>query len=253
VRVTLLPATVHGPARQFFTSYLLNDTVALDAGSLGLYRGPAEQGRVRHVLLSHSHLDHLALLPIFLDTVYQGGPDCVTVYGSDPVLDSLRRDIFNDRVWPDFIRLSEVRPPFLKLRTLEAGRTVEIDGLRVTPVPVDHAVPTLGFLVEDDTSAVAFSSDTGPTAEIWERANALANLKAVFLEATFPEALAKLAEAARHLTPGRFAGEARKVRGPVRFIAVHLNPRAHARVVQELRALGLENLEIGQAGKTYSF
>jgi cAMP phosphodiesterase len=253
VRVTLLPASVSGPARQFLTSYLLNDSVALDAGCLGLYRGPAEQARVRHVLLSHSHLDHVALLPIFLDTVYQGGPDCVTVYGSEAVLDSLRRHVFNDRLWPDFIRLSEERPPFLKLQRLEPGRTVEVDGLRVTPVAVDHAVPALGFLVEDDTSAVVFPSDTGPTAEIWERANALPNLKAVFLEATFPDAQAKLADVACHLTPARFAGEMRKVRSPVRFIAVHINPRAFPSVVQELLALGLDNLEIGQAGKTYSF
>jgi cAMP phosphodiesterase len=253
VRVTLLPASVPRPGRQFLTSYLLNDRVAVDAGSVGLFGGAAEQARVRHVLLTHSHLDHLALLPIFLDTVYQGGTDCVTVHGSETVIDCLRRDVFNDRIWPDFIRLSEVRPPFLKLQQLEPGRTVEVEGLHVTPVPVNHPVPTLGFLIEDDTSAVVIPSDTGPTTEIWERANALANLKAVFLEATFPDADAKLAEVAGHLTPATFAAEMRKVRRAARFIAVHINPRSVAKVVAELRALGLPNLEIGQPGKPYTF
>jgi ribonuclease BN (tRNA processing enzyme) len=253
VRVTLLPATVSGPARQFLTSYLLNDTVALDAGSLGIFRGPAEQGRVRHVLLTHSHLDHLALLPIFLDTVYTGGTDCVTVHAGDAVLDCLRRDVFNDRLWPDFIGLSKVRPPFLKFERLEPGKTVEVEGLRLTPVPVGHAVPSLGFLVEDETSAVVFPSDTGPTEEIWERANGLEHLKAVFLEATFPARLAEIAELARHLTPELFAREVGKVRRPVRFFAVHINARSFHRVVRELRALGLPNLEIAEPGKTYSF
>jgi ribonuclease BN (tRNA processing enzyme) len=253
VRVTLLPAAGHGPGPQFLTSFLLNDTVAVDAGTLGVYRGAAEQARVRHVLLSHSHMDHLATLPIFLDTVYQGGPDCVTVHGSDDVLDCLRRDVFNDRVWPDFIRMSDGRAPFLRLRRLEPGRAVELDGLRITPVPVHHAVPTLGFLVSDGSSTVVIPSDTGPTEEIWERASAAADLKAVFLEASFPDAQAELAAVSRHLTPALFAGEARKLCRPARLIAVHISPRFYPEVVRELLALGLPDLEIGEPGKTYCF
>jgi len=256
VRVTLLPSTVPEPgqpARQFLTSYLLNDTVALDAGCLGLHRTPREQARVRHILVSHTHLDHLASLPMFLDNTYQAAPDCVTVYGNEAVLECLRRDLFNDRLWPDFIRLSGERPPFLKLERLEPGRPVEIDGLRVTPVPVDHAVPTLGFLVEDGSAAVVFPSDTGPTEEIWRRANAADNLRAVFLEATFPQAMAGLAEISRHFTPSLFAAEVRKLRRPARVIAVHISPRFYPQVVEELRALGLPDLEIGEPGKTYEF
>src|SRR5712671_5865099 len=89
VRVTILPSSIPEPgqpAQQYLTSYLLDDTVALDAGCLGLYRTPQVQARVRHLLLSHTHIDHLASLPIFLDNVYQAGPDCVRVYGSDAVL-----------------------------------------------------------------------------------------------------------------------------------------------------------------------
>jgi ribonuclease BN (tRNA processing enzyme) len=241
------------PGRHYLTSFLLNDTVAVDAGCLGIYRTPDDQARVRHVLLTHSHVDHLASLAVFVDNVYLGGPDCVTVHGSDAVLDSLHRDVFNGRLWPDFIRMSDGRSPFLKLERLEPGRPVEIEGLRVTPVPVHHTVPTLGFVVEDGSAAVVFSSDTGPTEEIWQRANAAANLKAVFLEATFPQALADVAAVSAHLTPALFAVEARKVSRPARFIAVHIRPRFHDQVVEELRALGLPDLEIGEPGKTYEF
>ena len=256
MRVTLLPSAAPGPGqpgRQYLTSFLLNETVAVDAGSLGLYRTPDEQARVRHVLLSHSHVDHLASLAVFVDNVYLTGPDCVTIHGSDAVLECLRRDVFNDRLWPDFIRLSVGRPPFLKLERLEPGRPLEVDGLRVTPVPVNHTVPTMGFIVEDRSAALVFSSDTGPTEEIWQRANAAANLKAVFLEATFPEALAEVAAVSAHLTPALFAAEARKVRRPARFVAVHIRARFHAQVVEELRALGLPDLEICEPGKTYEF
>jgi ribonuclease BN (tRNA processing enzyme) len=255
MRVTLVPSAVgrRGAARQFLTSYLLNDTVAVDAGSLGLYRTPRHQARVKHLFLTHTHIDHLASLPVFLENAYRGDGDCVTVYGSAAVLDCLRQDLFNDRLWPDMVRISAARAPYLKLRELEPGRPVECDGLRLTPVPVDHAVPTLGLIVEEPAAAVVIPSDTGPTEVIWEWANQLPQLKAVFLEATFPNSMGWLASLAKHLTPALFAEEARKVKRPVRFIAVHLSPRERRQIVQELRALDLPGLRIGLAGTAYSF
>jgi ribonuclease BN (tRNA processing enzyme) len=256
VRVTLLPSAAPAPGQpglHYLTSLLVNETVAVDAGCLGLYRTPDDQARVRHVLLSHSHVDHVASLAAFVDNVYQMGPECVTVHGNDAVLDSLRRDVFNGRLWPDFLHPAPGRAPFLKLERLEPGRPVELDGLRITPVPVNHSVPTLGFVVEDGSAAVVFPSDTGPTEEIWQRANAAAHLKAVFLEATFPQSMAELATMSGHLTSAMFAAEARKVRRPARFIAVHIRARFHDQVVEELRALGLPDLEVGEPGKTYEF
>jgi ribonuclease BN (tRNA processing enzyme) len=255
VHVTLVPsATGEGAAeQQFLTTVLINDTVAIDAGSLGLYGRPAQQAQVKHLFLSHTHLDHLASLPMFLDTVYRGDGDCPTVYGSDAVLECLRRDLFNDRLWPDFIRISTTRPPYLKLQRIEPGQAVAADGLRITPVEVNHPVPTLGFIVEDAHAAVVVSSDTGPTEAIWERANQLPHLKAVLLEVTFPNAMAWLADLARHLTPSLFAREVGKVKRPVTFLAVHIQARQRALVVEQLAALALPNLQVMTPGVRYSF
>src|SRR5436309_817292 len=222
---------------QFLTSYLVNDAVAIDAGSLGFYRTPAEQALVKHLFLSHSHLDHVASLPAFLDNTAGAGADPVTVYGGAETLDSLRRDLFNDRLWPNFLELPPPRPPVLRLQLLEPGVPVAVAGLRLTPVPVCHAVPTLGFIVEEPGATVVFPSDTGPTGEIWARSSAAADLKAVFLEACFPNELAWLAEVAKHLTPARFAAEAAKLKRPATFIAVHVHPRFREQVVEELLAL----------------
>jgi ribonuclease BN (tRNA processing enzyme) len=255
VHVTLVPsATGEGSAeQQFLTTLLINDTVAIDAGSLGLYGRPAQQAQVKHLLLSHSHIDHLASLPIFLDTVYRGDGDCPTLYAGDSVLDCLRRDLFNNRVWPDFIGFSATQPPYLKLQRIEPGQALIVDGLRVTPVEVNHVVPTLGFVVEDAHAAVVFTSDTGPTEVIWEHANRLPHLKAVFMEVTFPDELAWLADRARHLTPALFAREAQKVKRPVTFLAVHIHSRQRAAVVEQLQALALPNLQITGPGVRYSF
>jgi ribonuclease BN (tRNA processing enzyme) len=225
----------------------------LDAGSLGFYRAPNEQACIKHIVISHTHIDHLASLPMFLENAYKGQQECVTVHGSVDVLDCLRRDLFNDRIWPDFIRLSELGSPFLKLSLLEEGKPVDLEGLHITPVPVNHAVPTFGFIVQDKAASIIFPSDTGPTQAIWEHANRLPNLKAVFLEATFPNAMTWLANVSKHLTPALFAEEVRKLRRAAALIVVHIKPRFRTQVVRELMKLGLPHLEIARAGIPYQF
>ena len=256
MKVTLVPSSVspeEASQVQFLTSYLLGDSLAIDAGCIGLFQTPREQARIKHVLLTHTHMDHIASLPTFLENVYDTGQDCVTIHASEAVLESLRHDLFNDRVWPDFIAMSARGVPFLKLATLHPGQPVELEGLRITPVSVNHVVPTLGFLIEDQTAAIVIPSDTGPTEEIWQRANQLPNLKAVFLETCFPNAMAEVAARAEHLTPATFASEVCKITRPVALIAMHIKPLYYAQVVQELVALGLPNLTMARFGIPYEF
>jgi ribonuclease BN (tRNA processing enzyme) len=254
VRVILVPSCCGGDDQvQFLTSVLLNDTVAIDAGCLALYRSQQEQARVRHIFLSHSHLDHVATLPLFVNNTVTGKDDAVTVLASPVVLDSLRRDMFNDRVWPDFFRLSSEGRTYLRAQPIEAGVPVLVDDLRITPVEVNHVVPTFGFLVEDRTSAVLFSSDTGPTEGLWELANRTANLKAVFLEVTFANHRAWLASLSRHLTPEQFGTEVRKLKKAVPVFAVHISPGDRDEVITELAALGLDNVQVGRFGSAYEF
>jgi ribonuclease BN (tRNA processing enzyme) len=254
MKVTLVPPCVGSNVNhQFLTSYLVNDKVAIDAGCVGFFRSPQEQAQIKDIFISHTHIDHTASLAIFVENAYEASSDCVTIHGSDAVLESLARDVFNDRVWPDFIKLSTDETPFLKLSRLEPGKPVELDGLRVTPVSVNHVVPTFGFLVEDQSSAVVISSDTGPTEEIWKLANNNPKLKGAFVEVTFPNSMSWLADTAKHLTVTAFAQEARKLKRQVLLIAVHIKPRFYAEVVAELQALGLPNVQLGQFGKPYEF
>ena len=238
MKVTLVPSAVsEGSGAQGFclSSYVIDDTVAIDAGGLGFLGDLSAQFRIQHIFLTHSHMDHIASLPIFLENVFRSSEHCVTIHASAKTLDTLRRDVFNDRVWPDFISMSEKGLPFVKVEILEPGRSVEVGGLRLTPIPVDHVVPTLGFLVSAPGVTVAIPSDTGPTESFWKAAGAAADLKGVFLEASFPDAMSDLAVIAKHLTPAMFAIEVRKLPRPVPFIAVHIKPRFYDAVVAELR------------------
>lgn len=256
MNVTLVPSALGVSGNepcQYLTSFIINDSIVIDAGSIGFVRTPAEQARIRHVLLSHSHVDHVASLPILLENAFEARPDPITVHATEPVLQCLQVDIFNERLWPDFIQMGQPKTPFVRLQKLTPGRPVELEGLCITPIPVNHVVPTVGFIVEEPDSAVVFASDTGPTEEIWERANALPHLKAVFLEATFPNHLRWLADVAKHHTPATFAAEVAKLMRPVPVIVVHIKARYAAQVVRELEALALPNVTIGQSGKPYIF
>jgi ribonuclease BN (tRNA processing enzyme) len=256
VKISLIPSTIspgHGGRGFFLSSYLIDDIVAIDAGGLGFLGDLDLQCRVKHVFLSHSHIDHIASLPIFLETVFQAPGGCVTLHASDATLDCLRRDVFNNRVWPDFIGMSEKGQPFVQLNVLEPGRPVEVGGLRLTPIEVNHVVPTLGFLVAGANAAVAIPSDTGPTEAFWEAARAVDDLKAVFLEASFPDSMQWLAVIAKHLTPAMFPAEARKLGRDVPFIAVHIKPGYYDQVLADLDGLKLHNLQVGKPGISYEF
>ncbi len=245
-----------GSTFQNMTTYIINDSVAIDAGSLGLVAPLARQLAIQHVLLSHSHLDHVATLPIFLDNVFSPDRECPKVYASRNVWDCLSRDVFNDRLWADLSGIASEEGQFYTPIELQSESTFQIAGLSITPVSVDHSVPTLGFLVEDDRVAVLIVSDTGPTERIWELARQqlfYTKLKAVFLECSFSNSFEWLAKKTAHLCPRLFAAEFAKLplNLSIRPIAVHLKGWLCETIEAELAQLSLPGLCFGDSVKTW--
>ena len=254
MKIRILGSAPSNPAaRQYVSSYLINDRVAIDVGCLGFYGTAQEQAAADHVFLTHSHADHCASLPIFLENRYGLAPQCPVIYGSRHTLDSLQKHLFNDVVWPDFIKLSTQTSPFLRLKLLEAEMPVEAEQLRITPVAVNHVVPTFGYLVSDGQATVVFAADSGPMGRLWDLARQLPSLRGVFLEASFPNSMRSLAEVSLHLTPEMFAAEVAKMPPATRVIAVHIKVPYRETVVQELSGLGIPTLEVGECETDYTF
>ncbi len=253
MKIELLPSAVcsSAAALQYLTTFVVNNTLALDAGSLGYFGTPQQQARVKHVLLTHAHSDHVASLPVFLENVYEG--QTIEVHAGDAVLDSLRRDMFNGRAWPDFTVLPAGEPPFVRFCLLTPGVWLPVEGMRVLPLPVAHTVPTFGYVLADDNATLIVATDTGPTEDIWRHAHAAPNLRAVFLEATFPNNMQKLADESKHLTPATFAAEVEKLPRGVPVYVIHIKARYREQVVAEIAALGLPNVHILRPGTTYQF
>jgi ribonuclease BN (tRNA processing enzyme) len=177
----------------------------------------------------------------------------VDVYASPATIYAVRKHLFNNDVWPDFTRIPNHLLPALRFHELADETPVEIDGVRFTPIPVDHLVPTYGFLIEKGDAAFLWSSDTGPTKRLWEVANQTRNLAALALEVSFENALQPIADLSLHLTPQTVASELRQLKRRLPVLLHHLKPTSLGRIYEQVRALGNPDLDFLEQGKTYRF
>lgn len=238
---------------RFLSCFLLDDEIALDAGGL---TGPLtleEQLRVRHVIVTHTHLDHNCGLPFFVDNVFGRLDEPVVVYGTRPVVRSLKTHMFNDELWPDFTKLPSADTPTLRFETIEVESVFRIGKYSFTPIDVEHLIPTVGLLVENEEGAILYTSDTGPTERVWQVASAHPRLKCVITEVSFSDEDAALARVSGHMTPAMLASELEKLEADVPVLVTHTKPGHVARIEKELGALGLERVELIEQGKTYRF
>lgn len=234
------------------SSFLLNDSIALDAGALTQTLTLEEQTRIRHVIVSHSHLDHNCALAFFADNVYGRIEEPAVVYGTRPVMASLRQHMFNDVLWPDFSRLPNNHSPTIRFQEIQEERSFVIDKLTFTALAVNHITPTVGFLIEDAKSSIIYTSDTGPTDRIWEVANTKKNLRAIIAEASFPNEEEDRAEVSGHLTPELLKKDLLKFKRRIRILITHVKPSHRARIARQLRSLG-GRIELLQQGRSYRF
>lgn len=235
------------------TCLLINGTIALDAGSLSQALSIERQVAVRTILLSHSHMDHTNSLPFFIENVYGKSDRAIDIHASPATVYAIRKHLFNNDTWPDFTRLPNHLLPAMRFQEFESEVPVTIEGVRFTPIPVDHLVPTHGFLIEQDGAAVLWSSDTGPTQRFWEIANRTPNLKAVCIDTSFDNSLQHVADLSLHLTPQTLEAELRKLERRVPVLLHHLKPPCVERIRQEVHQLRNPDLEFLEQGKEYNF
>jgi ribonuclease BN (tRNA processing enzyme) len=226
------------------TSFLINGTIALDAGALTEALTLEEQSRVRAIVVTHSHMDHVASLPFLVENVFGRTEGPIEVIGTAGVVESLQLHLFNNALWPDFTRIPNHLLPTVRFRVVEPFTPVAIGGLTITAIPVDHTVPTAGYLLQDGTGAVIFSSDTGPTEEIWRIARETPSLRAIFVECSFPDAMAEIADVSRHLTPSRLKDEILKFPPGVPVNLYHMKPPTLPALRAEISALASPRLRL---------
>ena len=235
------------------SAFLVNEHVLVDAGTVPGALTVDEQVEIEHALLSHPHLDHIVGLAFLTDTLAGvGARRPVTATSIGPVVEALRAHAFNNVLWPDFTVIPSPEAPVLKLRTLAEEAEQRVGDLWVTPVPVEHTVPTTGFIIHDGEIGFVYSGDTGPTERLWRAARGLRGLRAVIMECAFPDRLGRLAEASKHLTPALVRREMDKLPPELPVWVYHIKPQFYQETVEELARIDPARLQILEQGKTYT-
>ncbi len=233
-------------------AFLINDLLLVDAGNINSLSGADEISGIRHLILSHAHLDHIKGLPFLAEQLAEGGKG-LEVFGTEETLSSLRQHIFNGSIWPDLSKLPTPQNPAIRYMKMLEGVPVAMSRLSVKAVPVNHTVPTVGFVISDDGSSILYSGDTWTTDRIWEEANNTVNLKGLMIEVSYPNRLKERAVITRHLTPLLLTEELRKIdlkNGMMIFI-YHLKPPFVDEIKREICELKMDNLVLLEEGDVF--
>jgi ribonuclease BN (tRNA processing enzyme) len=235
----------------FPPAFLIDGELLLDGGTIGARLSEAEQFGIKNILLTHSHLDHIKAIPFLADNiVMKNKRHSITLFGMQETLAALRENVLNDKLWPDFTRISAALKPVVKMRSVVPGKSFRIGGYTVKASRVDHTVPAVGYTVKDRMGGVLlYSGDTGPTDTIWTAAK---KVDAVIVEVSFPNRMEGLALKTGHLTARLLAVELAKMKNaPGRVFITHQKPQYIGLIRKEIKKIRGGRLEMLRDGKTY--
>jgi len=223
MRLRVLGAYGAVDATHNLTGYLIDDRIAVDAGTLTSKLTLVQQARIESVFVTHAHADHIRDLPHLIVNRFNQNAPPLNIIASSEVMDRLANYVFNGEVWPDFEKIvaPETGRPAIQYRAVAPGKKIRIGTTEFTVVPVNHSVPAAGVIVEMDGQSVAFTGDTGPTDQFWKRTNRFENLVGVITEASFPNDFQTLAAESGHLTPELFERELVKIQRDIPIYASH--------------------------------
>lgn len=226
------------------TSFLLDDRVLVDAGTGVGDLSLDELAAIDHVLVSHSHLDHVLGIPLIADSILQ----CrlaqpvfrpLQVHALPATLEALRCHLFNDVIWPDFTRLPSPQRAIVELHPLAVGQQLQLAGLDIEVLPARHTVPACGFAVDTPSGWWIYTGDTGPNVDLWQRLRGR-RIAQLVIETAFSDDERALAEVSGHLCPSMLVAELAQLDADTRTAITHVKPGEMAAVTGQIAALGLD-------------
>lgn len=225
------------------TCLRIDDDILIDAGT-GLGDMPLEQmARVRHIFLTHSHLDHVTGIPLMVDSVFELARAPVVVHGQPETLEALKEHVFNWTIWPDFGVLPSKERPVLRWEPMLPGDVFELEGRTLEMIAVNHQVPGVGYRVEDASGVFAFSGDTTTNDTFWEALNRYPRLDALLVECSFLNKSRELSEKSFHYCPSMLAADIAKLKHKPQVYISHLKPGDEEALMEECR-LALPDFKI---------
>lgn len=217
-----------------FLCLLIDDILAVDAGALTSSLSFQSQQKLKAILLTHQHYDHIRDVPaIAINRFFQ--ETTINIYSTRAVYDALAAHMLNDELYPRFMESPETNTP-VRFKLVEPYKNYQIEGYTVLPVPVNHNSVTVGYqITSPEGKTLFYTADTGPGLDdCWEHVSP----ELLIVDVTFPNNYQQFAIKAGHLTPALLSKELmgfRKIKGYLpTVVVVHMNPILEKEIEAEI-------------------
>lgn len=220
------------------SSYLLDEFTVIDAGNL-INTLDDDFLKIKSILITHAHFDHIADLPTIIDTYYSRITHPIEIFATQKVVNILKDHIFNNKVWPDFsqIPLMSGEGNTINFNVIEYFEEYKIGNFTIKPYPNFHTFGSSGYVINNK---ILFTSDTFLCYHTWDFLNENKNLKTLVIELSFPSEYNRLAVLSKHLTPTLLKSELESLkRDDVKIYINHLKYEFMDKIIAELKEIGL--------------
>lgn len=226
------------------TSILIDNDILIDCGTGVGDLTMEELSAIRHIFISHGHLDHVGFIPFLVDSAFDAlVNNPITIHLKAETHEMLREHIFNWKIWPDFAKLPDASKPVLKYNEVALGQKIILDGRIIEPVPVTHTQPAFGYRIQSpDGGTFAYSGDTKTTNQFWDFLNTFSGLDMLFIECAYLDNEEKLSQIAGHYRPSSLAEDLNKLNHHPELYIMHQKPGEEEQVMHQLTKL-LDNRE----------
>lgn len=233
------------------TSYLINDFFLIDAGAVTVSLDDERLRKVKHILVTHSHLDHIKDLVFIVDELVMMGEFNIDLISVKQILSIISDNLFNNRLWPDFTVIPSEQNAIIKLREIELEKYTQINGITVKPVLMTHTVYTVGYVIKEGNRGFMFTSDTGPTQRFWEVARQEEGIEFIIADVSFPNRMESLAKVSGHMTLSMLIDHLdRYGLGKMPIYINHIKPIFIDEILSELSLAKRDNIKPLQQGAT---
>lgn len=233
------------------TAFLINDSLLLDAGTVTEALDDERLKDIKHVLISHTHIDHLKGLFSLVDELVMMGNYSFELISTADILASITDNLFNDLIWPDFTAIPSERKAIMKFREIESDKQSFVGGFSVQPVPVSHTVACVGYIIKEDSTGFMYTADTGLTERFWELAREESGIEFIIADVSFPNRLEKLAMKSGHMTLSMLIHCLERFRlGHMKVFITHMKPTYLKEILSDLALFNLPNIKPLQQGAT---
>ncbi len=234
-----------GGRDQRTTALLVDDDILIDAGTGLGELSLAELAAIDHVFVTHSHLDHIAALPLMIDSVADLRDKPLTIHATAATLEAICGHIFNWTIWPDFSEIAIRDRRVVRYETIRLGQQVKLDGRHIAAVPAEHTVPAVGYHLDSGRASLVFTGDTTVNDQLWPVLNRIDNLRYLIVESAFSDRDEKLARVSKHLCPRLLFGELAKLKVPTQIFVSHLKPGQSDIIAGEISRWGAISHSVG--------